>query len=161
MISCYGPFSMVAVSAAQLKLAEGAPSITTLLGLAEVITQLENFKLLKVQSEPFFSATAISNGAPLRASSVKSATVVPMARTVIVKVNVNGWRTKPTLSASRLWITVCGVLKVGVKLSMGVMGLPPTVTTSRVFQSGIDLLLIKLQIDCETVYCGGILYCNG
>src|SRR6266581_7381097 len=70
---CYDPFSMLATKAAQLKLAAGAPSITTLLGLVEVMTQFENLILLKAQSVPFFSHTAMSKGVPFRASSVRSA----------------------------------------------------------------------------------------
>jgi len=121
----------------QLKLAEGAPSITTLLGLVDVMMQLVNLMLLKDQSVPLRSATAMANCVPLIASAVRSATTVPMARTVMVNVKVKGWRTKPTLSASMLWMTVCGVLNVGVKLSIGVIVSLPSFTSRRVFQSGI------------------------
>ncbi|WP_280454207.1 hypothetical protein [Nocardia brasiliensis] len=42
--------------------------MTTLLGLAEVMMHLPNFKALKDQSVPVFSATTISNSLPVTAS---------------------------------------------------------------------------------------------
>ena len=62
---------------------------------------------------------------------MRSATAVAIAGTAIVKVKVNGWRMMPTLSASMLCSTVCGTLKVGVKLEIGVIVVSPSLTSSR------------------------------
>ena len=74
---------------------------------------------------------------PSVASLVRSATADATAGTPIVKVNVNGWRTNPTLSASMLCSTVWGTLKVGENVEIGVIVESPSRTSSRVFQSAI------------------------
>ena len=74
----------------------------------------------------------------------------------MVNVKVCGCLTYPRLSAPTLWMTVCGVVKVGVNCDIGATGVAPSVISSRVFQSGMSRPSVELQGDVNPMHRAGV-----
>ena len=140
-----------------LKFACGTPSMTTLLGAALVTMQRRNFIALNAQSVPSFSATAMANSLPVEGEFGQVGDGGGDRGDGHREREGQRLADEPTLSASMLCSTVCGTVKVGVKLVIGDDRLVAELDLEPgVHESGMACLLFELEGEGDAVDCAGV-----